>query len=81
MMRPNLSTRLLLFLVAIAAFSTIAQEAKLPDTPAGKHVATYIKAFNSGDAAVMREFQNNNLAAAALQRRTDAERQQMYQQI
>jgi CubicO group peptidase (beta-lactamase class C family) len=80
MMRSNLSTLFLLFLVA-TAFSVQAQEAKLPDTPAGRRVAAYLKAFNSGDAALMREFQNNNLTAATLQRRTEAERQKMYQEI
>lgn len=68
-------------LFVLAAFAAFAQEAKLPDTPAGKRVAAYIKAFNSGDDAVMREFQNSNMTAATLQRRTDVERQQMYQQI
>lgn len=68
-------------LIVLTAFTAFAQEAKLPNTPAGQRVAAYIKAFNSGDAALMSEFQNNNLTAAALQRRTDAERQQMYQQI
>lgn len=69
------------FFILATAFTAFAQEAKLPDTPAGKRVAAYIKVFNSGDAAVMREFQNNNLTAVTLQRRTEAERQQMYQQI
>jgi CubicO group peptidase (beta-lactamase class C family) len=79
-MRPNFSTLILSFIVA-AAFSASAQEAKLPDTPAGKRVAAYIKAFNSGEAAIMGDFQNNNLTAAALQRRTEAERTQIYQQL
>jgi CubicO group peptidase (beta-lactamase class C family) len=81
MMRLNRFTRLLLFFIVAVAFLAAAQEARLPDTPAGKRVAAYIRAFNSGDAAVMREFQNSNLTAAALQRRSDAEHQQMYQQI
>ena len=63
--------------VAVAAVA----QTKLPDTPAGKRVADYMQAFNSGDAARMLEFQKNNMAAAALQRRTGAERQQMYKQI
>ncbi len=72
---------LILSFIVTTVFSAFAQEAKLPDTPAGKRVAAYIKAFNSGDAAVMREFQNSNMTAATLQRRTEAERQQMHQQI
>ncbi|MCG3120547.1 MAG: D-aminopeptidase [bacterium] len=76
-MKPGL---ILLFLF-VAVLSVTAQEAKLPDTPAGQRVAAYIKAFNSGDAAVMREFQNSNMTAAALQHRTETEHQQMYQQL
>jgi hypothetical protein len=79
-MKSLTSVSILLFLVVVA-FSAFAQEADLPDTPAGKRVAAYIRAFNSGDVASMHEFQSNNLTAAALQRRTDAERRQMYQQI
>jgi len=69
---------ILLFL--FAAFTVVAQT-QLPDTPAGKRVADYVQAFNSGDAARMLEFQKSNMAAATLQRRSDAERQQMYKQI
>ena len=68
----------LLFL--FVAFAAVAQT-QLPVTPAGKRVADYVQAFNSGDATRMLEFQKSNMAAAALQRRTDAERQQMYKQI
>jgi CubicO group peptidase (beta-lactamase class C family) len=70
-------TILLFFAVAFAAVA----QTQLPDTPAGKRVADYMLAFNSGDEARMIEFQKNNMAAAALQRRTDAERRQMYEQI
>jgi CubicO group peptidase (beta-lactamase class C family) len=79
-MKPSFLFLILPFLFADVS-SALAQEAKLPSTPAGQRVAAYIKAFNSGDAAMMREFQNNNLAAATLQRRTDAERRKMYQEI
>lgn len=66
----------------LCVFATVAvAQTKLPDTPAGKRVADYVLAFNSGDATRMLEFQKNNMAAAALQRRTDAERQEMYKQI
>jgi len=39
----------------------------LPDTPAGKAVAAYIKAFNSGNETMMREFFTKYASAAALQ--------------
>jgi len=67
-------------ILCILAVAAVAQ-AQFPDTPAGKRVADYMLAFNSGDAARMLEFQKNNMAPAALQRRTDAERQEMYKQI
>ncbi len=78
-MRTVHSTRTILLFLAIA-FAAIAQT-PLPNTPAGKRIADYVRAFNSGDATRMLEFQKSNMGAAALQRRTDAERQQMYQQI
>jgi len=70
----------LIFLLSLVAFAAVAQT-QLPDTPAGKRVADYVQAFNSGDETLMLEFQKSNMTAAALQRRTDAERRQMYKQI
>lgn len=69
--------RLVLFVFVTVAVA----QPKLPDTPAGKRVADYLQAFNSGNASHMLEFQKNNMATAALQRRTEAERQEMYKQI
>ena len=43
--------------------------AQLPDTIVGKRVAAYIKAFNSGDEQVMRQFFTDNVSAAALEER------------
>lgn len=72
-----------LFLLGMLFTSSFAaaQENKLPDTPAGKIVAAYLAAYNSGNFAQMNAFQNEHLSAAALQRRSEAERKQMYERI
>lgn len=54
---------------------------KLPETAVGRRVAAYIESFNSGNEATVREFQNKNFASVLLQRRSEAERLQMYRQI
>jgi hypothetical protein len=41
----------------------------LPDTIAGKRVAAYIKAFNTGDEQAVRQFFTENVSAAALAER------------
>src|SRR5262249_54492546 len=51
-----------------------ANQIRPPDTPAGQIVAAYIKAFNSGNEQVMRDFFANNVAKAALERRSINER-------
>ncbi len=53
----------------------------LPDTPAGRRVADYIKAFNSGDEKVMREFFVNNFSADALKQRPVEPRLEVYRQV
>ena len=42
---------------------------KLPDTEAGRRVAAYLKAFNSGDERSMRQFFTENVSPAALAQR------------
>ncbi|KAA0221364.1 class A beta-lactamase-related serine hydrolase [candidate division KSB1 bacterium] len=65
--------------------ATVAQtdtpQNKLPESAAGRRVAAYIESFNSGDEAAVREFQSKNFASTILQRRSEAERLQMYRQI
>jgi CubicO group peptidase (beta-lactamase class C family) len=48
--------------------------AKLPDTAAGRIVAAYVEAFNSGDDAAMREFFQKHLSKSSLVGRTMEER-------
>jgi CubicO group peptidase (beta-lactamase class C family) len=72
---------LFLFGVLLAHSFATAQESKLPDTPQGKTVAAYLAAFNTGKAESMLAFQNEHFAPAMLQRRTEAERRQMYERV
>lgn len=57
-------TRLLLILVISipAAIGRTANNSELPDTPAAKRVAAFLKAFNSGDPKTMRDFHASNTA-------------------
>ncbi|MEK7728941.1 MAG: serine hydrolase domain-containing protein [candidate division KSB1 bacterium] len=68
-------------LLAVSLTQVTAQEHKLPDTPAGKIVAAYLAAFNSGTFENMNAFQTAHFAPAVLQRRAEAERKQMYERI
>lgn len=53
----------------------------LPDTIAGKRVAAYIKAFNSGDEQAMRRFFTENVSAAALEERPIEARVGVYKEM
>lgn len=53
----------------------------LPDTIAGKRVAAYIKAFNSGDEQAIRQFFTENVSAAALEQRPVDVRVGIYKQM
>jgi D-alanyl-D-alanine carboxypeptidase len=66
------------------AISSIAQTAKpveLPDTPQGRIVSAYVKAFNSGDEKAMREFFSNNVAASSLAQRPVEARLEIYREM
>lgn len=72
----------ILFALNIAAVAqTDPPQNKLPESAAGRRVAAYIESFNSGNEATVREFQSKNFASVILQRRSEAERLQMYRQI
>ncbi|MBL8203166.1 MAG: beta-lactamase family protein [Blastocatellia bacterium] len=53
----------------------------LPDNVAGRIVAAYIKAFNSGDAKTMEEFLQANLSKTSLANRSMKERLEVYQRL
>jgi CubicO group peptidase (beta-lactamase class C family) len=69
-----------LFLVS-SALAQNTDAPKLPDTVAGRRVAAYIKAFNSGDEQLMRAFFDENVAPAALQRRPVEARMEIYREM
>ena len=69
---------LLFFLVSVG-FGW--QEVKLPVTEAGKQVAAYIKAFNSGDAKEMRSFFETYAAKKTPAKATIEQRLERYRQM
>ena len=54
---------------------------KLPDTPAGRVAAAYLKAFNSGDEKAMTEFFLNHLSKASQAGRPLEERLKIYHRM
>ncbi len=71
----------LIFIYLFGAVFISAQSPTLPDTPAGKLVTEYLKAFNSGDENVWREFITTHIAKSALEKVSIAERLKRYQEI
>jgi CubicO group peptidase (beta-lactamase class C family) len=58
-----------LLAVAGGLGTAVAAEVDLPATPAGRHAAAWLEAFNSGDAETMRAMYEKHLAAEALAKR------------
>jgi CubicO group peptidase (beta-lactamase class C family) len=70
--KPKIVFLTLLTLVGLGQ-AQVADSPKLPDTVAGRRVADYLKAFNSGDEKLMRDFFSKNVSPAGLaQRPVDA---------
>jgi CubicO group peptidase (beta-lactamase class C family) len=71
-----------IFAVAFLAMAGLAQETKviLPETPAGRSVAAYVKAFNGGEAA-MKEFFEGRVAKEALLKTPVEARLDRYRQM
>lgn len=74
------------FQVALQAASTPTakpknEAGKMPDTAAGRIATAYLKAFNSGDENVMREFFLNHLSKSSLASRSMEERLKMYHRM
>ena len=68
-----------LLLVLICA--TVGAAESLPDTPAGKAIAGWIAAFNSGDPARLQQFLIANYTAEVLKQRSAQERARSIQQM
>lgn len=78
-MRPK--TIVLIVLYFLGAVFISAQSPALPDTPAGKLIAEYLQAFNSGDERIWREFITTHIAKSALQNVSIEERMKRYREI
>jgi CubicO group peptidase (beta-lactamase class C family) len=74
-------TVITILITAAMAAVVFAQAVEIPNSAAGQRVAAYLKAFNSGDEKVMREFFANNVTPASLERRSIDERLQFYRQM
>lgn len=75
-----------MFAAVIIALTMFSGQAKaegvaLPDTPQGKHVQAWLKAFNSGDEKTFLKVQDELFAPAVLAKRTPEERAKMYQRL
>jgi len=83
-MRANLMRAVGLLIVAMAwAGSATAQTGPvpLPDSLAGRRVAAWLAAFNSGDEATVKAFFEENIAAEARERRPIDERVAMMREL
>lgn len=77
----RLKTIVFIILYSVGAVLITAQSPTLPETPAGKLVAAYLKAFNSGDEGVWREFITTHVAKSALAKVSIEERMKRYREI
>jgi hypothetical protein len=69
-------------LVALLGVQTAAQKpATLPDTPQGRHVEAYIKAFNSGDEKTFLAANEKLMVQELLAKRPAADRAQIFQRM
>jgi hypothetical protein len=69
--------------IALTMFTGQAKAAgvALPDTPQGKQVEAWLKAFNSGDEKVFMKAQEELMAPAVLARRSPEERAKLFQRL
>jgi hypothetical protein len=74
-----LQTLLIASLLAVQA--TAPKPNALPDTPQGRHVDAYIKAFNTGDETTFLAANEKVLGAALLAKRPAEERAKMFQRL
>ncbi len=57
------------------------QPAKFPDTHAGRCASAFVEAFNSGDAAIVRSFEEAHRAKSALRQRPMEDRLRQYEEM
>jgi len=76
---PLLQT--LLFVSLLVSQTSAARPPVLPDTPQGRHVDAYIKAFNSGDEKVFLAANEKLMTPELLARRPAEERAKLFQRM
>lgn len=86
--KTGLCFLVLMLLLVLAATQLSGQVAgqnndspKLPETDAGRRVAAYLKAFNSGEEQSIRQFFTDNVSAAALAQRSIDARLGVYREM
>jgi CubicO group peptidase (beta-lactamase class C family) len=78
-MRPSRVLAIALLLASSACLE--AKGPELPKTPAGKRLASMLRAFNGGDERVLRHFVEENYAASALKQRPAEDRLATYRAL
>ena len=70
------------FLIGLTLLGTqAAKTVALPDTPQGKHVEAFIKAFNTGDEKTFLRAEEEHLTKTMLDKRPVADRGQMFKRM
>lgn len=72
---------LMILILGVSRFGLGAQDIRLPETPAGRIAAQYIKSFNSGSDQVMARFFIDTIGQEALLRRSVDQRLRYYRQM
>jgi hypothetical protein len=70
-----------LAIVSLLILQTPAKAPALPDTPQGRHVEAWIKAFNSGDEKVFLAANDKLMTPELLAKRPAEERAQLFQRM
>lgn len=71
----------MLLLLMLSTFTSAQPKPTLPETEAGKRVAAWIAAYNTGDEVTMVQWLAENLAPEALERRPAEERRGMFRSM
>jgi CubicO group peptidase (beta-lactamase class C family) len=70
-----------ILVIAVVCQVSAQEKVSLPDSPAGRLVAAYLEAYNSGNADGVREFFRSNTSREALSRASAEERTERYQRL
>jgi CubicO group peptidase (beta-lactamase class C family) len=70
-----------ILVIAVVCQVSAQEKVSLPDSPAGRLVAAYMKAYNSGNAEDVRKFFRSNTSREALNRASAEERTERYHRL